>query len=115
MCTTTPYKVTDGSFHSYKLHAATINSGCAMTDALTKLKGGKIKGGKKRYRYSNGVSHYVRKKLHKTRRSKTNLSRRLFQNPFPKKGRSPKTLIQRNYTKKYGRPKRYISYGKSFT
>lgn len=100
MCPITPYKVTDGSFHSYKLYAETAKSGCDMTDTLTKLKGGKLKGGKKRYSYSNGVSHYVRKKLHKTRRSKANLSRRLFQNPFPKKGRPSKTLIQRNYTKK---------------
>jgi len=87
MCDIEPYIKTSGSFFSYSLAKANTQLGCDMTNQLRQLKGGK----KKRYRYSNGISYNVRKKLHKTRRTKTHLSRRFLQNSFSKKNRLTKT------------------------
>jgi len=87
MCDIEPYKATNGSFYSYSLAAENTKMGCDMANTLMKLKGGK----KKRYRYSNGVPNYIRKTLHKTRRSKAHLLRRFLTNPFSKKNRLAKT------------------------
>ena len=102
MCDIEPYMKTEGSFFSYSLAKANTQLGCDMTSQLRQLK-----GGKKRYRYSNGISYNVRKKLHKTRRTKTHFSRRFIQNSFSKKSRLTKTSRKKYKSSKeiYGRQK----------
>jgi hypothetical protein len=102
MCDIEPYKATNGSFYSYALANANTKMGCDMTNTLNKLKGGK----KKTYTYSNGISNYIRKKLHKTRRSKTHLFRFFLQNKFFKKNSLTKKSYKKGKLSKenYGRP-----------
>jgi len=107
MCDIPHYKETDGGLYAYKLASANTKLGCDMIHTLKQLKGGKSK--KKRYSYNNGISNYFRKKLHKTRRFKTHLFRRFFQNPISKKGGVAKISckqgkICKSPKKKYARP-----------
>jgi hypothetical protein len=103
MCPILPYVETKGSLYSHNLSTANTKMGCDMTDTLNNLKGGK----KKTYRYSNGISYYVRKKSHKARRSKTHVYRRFIKNKFSKKSGLAKTSSEKRKSckEKYGRHK----------
>jgi len=101
MCPIIPYVETKGNLYSHTLSTANTKMGCDMTDKLNQLKGGK----KKRYRYNNGISYYVRKKSHKTRRPKTHVYRRFLQNKLSKKSSFAKTSskTRKSSKEKYGR------------
>jgi hypothetical protein len=104
MCDVIPYKDTEGGFFPYSLANENTQRGCSMTKTLIQLKGGK-RSKKKTFCYTNGISYYVRKKSHKTRRGKTHLFRRVVQNKFSKKNCLTKKYKSSKSNKKvYGRP-----------
>lgn len=112
MCPIISYIESKGNFYSHTLSSVNTKMGCDMTDKLNRLKGGK----KKRYRYNNGISYYVRKKSHKTGRPKTHVYRRFIQNKLSKKNSLTKTSgkTRKSRKEKYGRYESDSSYRKSF-